>query len=183
MSWKNTEARYGSLSIALHWLMVVLLIAVYACIELRGQFERGSAPRALIVQFHFMLGLSVFVLVWLRLLARSLGATPAIVPRPPRWQLALARLMHLALYGLMIAMPLLGWLTLSGQNKPVPFWGLTLPPLIDADRDLAGRLQQWHMQVGTWGYWLIGLHALAGLGHHYWRRDNTLLRMWPDKKP
>lgn len=179
MTWKNTEARYGSLSIALHWLMLILLAAVYACIELRGQFERGSASRVLIVQFHFMLGLSVFVLVWLRLLARTLGATPKIQPAPPRWQLGLASLMHWALYALMITMPVLGWLVLSGENKPVPFWGLELPHLIAENRDLAGQLEDWHIRIGTWGYWLIGLHALAGLLHHYAVRDNTLLRMLP----
>ena len=39
----------------------------------------------------------------------------------------------------------------------------------------------WHERVGSWGYWLIGLHALAGLYHHYVVRDNTLLRMLPYK--
>lgn len=175
------RARYSHLSIALHWLMVLLLAAVYACVELRGQFLRGSGGRQLIVQLHFMLGLSVFVLVWLRLLARSLGTTPRIEPPPPFWQSSLARLMHGALYALMLGMPLLGWLTLSAQNKPVFFWGLVLPPLIDADKDLGGRLQQWHMDLGHWGYWLIGLHALAGLAHHYVRRDDTLRRMLPGK--
>jgi cytochrome b561 len=157
------RARYSHLSIALHWLMVLLLAAVYACIELRGQFLRGSGGRQLIVQLHFMLGLSVFVLVWLRLLARSLGTTPRIEPPPPFWQSSLARLMHGALYALVF------------------FWGLVLPPLIDADKDLGGRLQQWHMDLGHWGYWLIGLHALAGLAHHYVRRDDTLRRMLPGK--
>jgi len=124
MTWRNTHARYGSLSIALHWSMLVLLAATYACIELRGQFARGSGARVLIVQFHFMLGLSVGLLVWLRLLARSLGVTPSIVPPLPAWQTRVASLMHLALYALMIGLPLLGWLILSAQNRPVSFWGI-----------------------------------------------------------
>lgn len=73
MPWKNSDSRYSTVSIALHWLMLVLLIAVYACIELRGIFPKGSGGRTLIKEAHFMLGLTVFVLVWLRLLARSLG--------------------------------------------------------------------------------------------------------------
>lgn len=71
MPWKNSDNRYSTVSIALHWLMLVLLIAVYACIELRGIFPKGSGGRTLIKEAHFMLGQTVFVLVWLRLLARS----------------------------------------------------------------------------------------------------------------
>lgn len=182
MTWKNTEARYGHLSIALHWLMVLLLAATYGCIELRGQFAKGTDARALIVQFHFMLGLSVFALVWLRLLARTLGVTPRIVPSPPFWQTLLATLMHWALYALMIGMPLLGWLILSGQGRAVPFWGLELPRLIGENRDLAGQIQDWHMSIGGWGYWLIAVHALAGIGHHYVLRDNTLVTMLPRRR-
>lgn len=67
MQWKNTTDRYGSLSIAMHWLMLALLVAVYACIELREFYPKGSDPREALKQWHFMLGLAVFVLVWLRL--------------------------------------------------------------------------------------------------------------------
>ena len=43
--WKNSTARYGSLQVALHWLMLVLLVAVYAAMELRENFPKGSDPR------------------------------------------------------------------------------------------------------------------------------------------
>ena len=57
-------ARYNSFSIGLHWLMLVQLIAVYACIELRELYPKGSDPREALKTWHFMLGLSVFVLVF-----------------------------------------------------------------------------------------------------------------------
>jgi len=63
----------------------------------------------------------------------------------------------------------------------VPFYGLELPHLIGANPDQAKFIKGWHERVATWGYWLIGLHALAGLYHHYVQRDNTLLRMLPYK--
>ncbi|AXO87723.1 cytochrome b [Pseudomonas parafulva] len=172
---------YARLSIILHWLMLVLLAAVYACIEFRGLFPRDSAERDLIKSLHFMLGLTVFVLVWLRLAMRVMRPTPQILPRPPAWQTGLAHLMHALLYLLMIGMPIAGWLILSAAGKPIPFYGLELPTLIGKDPDLAKFIKGWHEQIGTWGYWLIGLHALAGLYHHYVRRDNTLLRMLPYK--
>ena len=65
--------RYGSLSIGLHWLMLLLIAAVYACIEWRGIFPRGSGARQMMQTWHFMLGLSVLVLATLRLLEIILG--------------------------------------------------------------------------------------------------------------
>ena len=182
MSWKNTEIRFGSLSIGLHWLMVILIAAVYACIELKGNFPKGSDMREGLKQWHFMLGLSVFALVWLRILARVIAPTPKVQPAPPALQEKLAKLMYLALYALMICAPLAGWLVLSAFGKPIPFFGLQLPPLISESQELGGQIKDLHELAGTVGYWLIGLHALAALYHHYVVRDNTLRIMLPGRK-
>ena len=77
--WKNSTARYGSLQVALHWLMLVLLVAVYAAMELRENFPKGSDPREFLKSLHFMLGISVLILVAVRIAARLSGPTPAIV--------------------------------------------------------------------------------------------------------
>ena len=92
-----------------------------------------------------------------------------------------AKLLHLALYALMIGMPLSGWLLLSASGKAIPFFGLELPALIGANKDLAKQLKELHEFVGTAGYYLIGLHALAAFYHHYFQRDNTLTRMLPER--
>lgn len=177
MQWRNSKEHYGLLSIGLHWVMLLLFIAVYACIELREFFPKGSNIREGLKTWHFMLGLSIFVLVWLRLLANVSDHYPRIKPEPPRWQRLLARLMHLVLYALMIFMPLAGWLTLSAAGKPIPFFGLELPALIDESENTAKLIKEIHVTAGTAGYFLIGLHAVAALFHHYIMRDNTLRRM------
>jgi cytochrome b561 len=181
--WRNGSNRYGSLSIALHWLMLLLFVAVYATIELRGLFPKGSDPREAMKAWHFMLGLSVFVLVWLRLaIYATAGPVPPVQPEPPRWQALAAKLMHVALYVFMVAMPLLGWLILSAEAKPIPFFGLDLPALTGENKQLAETVQEIHETVGEVGYWLIGLHAAAALFHHYFLRDNTLRRMLPSRR-
>lgn len=182
MNWKNTATRYGSLSIGLHWLMLLLFIGVYGTIELRELFEKGSDLREGLKTWHFMLGMLVFVLVWPRIAARLSGPTPAIQPEPVAWQQLSAKLLHLALYVLMIAMPISGWLLLSAAGKPIPFFGLELPALISENKDLAKQIKELHELFGTAGYFLIGLHALAALQHHYMVRDNTLTRMLPERK-
>lgn len=179
MSWRNAASRYGSLSIGIHWLMLLLFVAVYAFIELRGIYPKGSDAREAMKAWHFMLGMLVFVLVWLRLAARFSCPTPDIRPEPPAWQQLSARLLHLALYALMIFMPLTGWLVLSASGKHVPFFGQQLPALIDENKGLAKTLKEIHETIGTAGYYLIGLHAVAALYHHYIKKDNTLIRMLP----
>ncbi len=181
MSWRNNTERYGSLSIGLHWFMLLLLAAVYACIELHEFFPKGSDPREALKTWHFMLGLSVLALVALRLVAHMSGPVPRIEPDPPTWQKLSAKLMHVALYAFMIGMPLGGWLLLSAEGKPIPFFGLQLPALIGESKELADVIEEIHEVGGTLGYFLIGLHAVASLFHHYVVRDNTLQRMLPKR--
>lgn len=171
--------RYHALSIGLHWLMLFLLIAVYASIELRELFPKGTDARKAMKMWHFMLGLSVLAFAVLRVLIRLRNPTPAIIPAPPAWQEMLAKVMHIALYALMLGMPLAGWLILSAEAQPIPFFGLELPALIGPDKALAKSIEEVHETVGLVGYYLIGLHALAGLYHHYMVKDNTLKRMLP----
>jgi len=184
MTLRNTPTdtptnRYGLLSVGLHWFMLLLLVAVYACIELREFFPKGSEPREALKAWHFMLGLSVLALVGLRLVARFMYPAPRIEPDPSTPQKLLTKLMHVMLYVLMIGMPIAGWLLLSAAGKPIPFFGLQLPALVDQSKSLAGLLKELHETGGTVGYFLIGAHAAAALFHHYFVRDNTLRRMLP----
>jgi len=181
MSTTPTAARYHPLSMGLHWLMLLLFIGVYASMELRGLFEKGTPLRDAFKSAHFMLGLLVLALVALRIAARLAFAAPAITPPPSARMQLLAKLGHLALYALMIGTPLLGWLILSAFGKPIPFFGLELPALIAPDHDFGEQLEHWHVRLADAGYWLIGLHAVAGLFHHYISRDNTLTRMLPGR--
>ncbi|HUP92996.1 MAG TPA: cytochrome b [Solimonas sp.] len=182
MTWRNTTDRYGTLSVWMHWLMVLLLAAVYLCITLRTNFPRGSTERTALMNWHFMLGISVLVLVGLRMLARLTGPTPLITPAPAWWLGLMGRVMHLSLYVFMIGMPLLGWLMRSAQGRAIPFFGLQLPPLIGRNEELGDLIKLLHVTGGEIGYYLIGLHAAGGLFHHSFLKDNTLGRMLPVPK-
>ena len=147
--------------------------------ELRDFFPKGSALHADMKTWHFMLGISVLVLLVARVIARLMSVAPRIQPEPPKWQTVFASWTHVALYAWMVAMPLLGWLTLSAEGKTVSFFGLQLPQLIGASESMADWTQELHEAGATVGYFLIGLHAAAALFHHYLVRDNTLRRMLP----
>ncbi len=182
MNTRNTIDRYGSISIALHWVMLLLIAAVYSCMELRDIFPKGSDPRLAMSTWHFMLGLSVMVLVLLRLIHKMTSVTPRIFPDPPKWQKRSAKFMHFALYALMIGLPILGWLLLSAKGKQIPFFGLNMPSLIAENKDLAKTIKYIHETGATLGYYLIGAHAAVALFHHYVLRDNTINRILPVRK-
>lgn len=181
--WRNTRDRYGWLSIAMHWSMLALLVAVYACMELREFYPRGSDPREALKAWHYVLGLAVPVLVAARLAIRLSGPGPRIHPQPAAWLRWLAGTVHVALYLFMLAMPLLGWLTLSDEAEPVrvPMLGWQLPMLAGVGGPTAETAERLHESIATLGYWLVGVHAAAALFHHYLIRDDTLLRMLPPR--
>src|SRR5690606_13708136 len=91
-------ARYHSASIVLHWLMFALIAAAYATIELREIYPRGSDPREALKAWHFMLGLSVLALVWLRIAARLAWPAPAPDANEPAWRRLAAHAVHAVLY-------------------------------------------------------------------------------------
>ncbi len=181
MTATNHAERYSRPLVFLHWVTLVLLLAVYGFIELRELFPKGTDARELMKTIHYMLGLTVLLAVMVRLYFRVSSDTPAIQPAP-HWLLhRVAQGAHMLLYALMIGMPIAGWLMLSAAGKPVPFYGLELPPLLAENKVLADSIKAIHKTVGNAGYVLIALHALAALYHHHIRRDNTLVRMLPGK--
>lgn len=163
----------------LHWLMALLILLVYLAVEQRGLFARGTPARAAMMQTHFWLGLSVLALVVWRIALRMRRGVPPIHPPLPAWQALPAGLLHLLLYAFLIAMPVLGLLTAwtDGKVLYVPFSQIALPALFAPDPALAERLEDLHGSIGEFFYWVIGLHVLAALYHHFVRRDDTLRRM------
>ncbi len=180
MNLKHSEARYGSPSIALHWLTLILLAGVYAVQELDFLVARGSPERAAMHNLHYVLGLLTLLVVVVRLAVRvAAGAVPAIQPPPPVWQKRAARIMYAALYLLLLGLPLVGWVLLGAKGHTLSFAGTDLPMLAGADKALAGQLKELHETFANIGLALIGLHAAAAIYHHRIRRDNTMRLMMP----
>lgn len=174
-----TNARYARPMAILHWFTLALLIAVFSFIELRELFEKGTETRELMKSMHYMLGLAVLLTVIIRLFFRFTTKVPSIQPAP-HWILkALGAWMHVVLYAMMLGMPIAGWLMLSAAGEPIPFYGLELPALIAENEPLSDQIKDVHKTIGTAAYYLIAAHALAGLYHHYIRRDDTLRRILP----
>ena len=163
----------------LHWGVALLVAVAYAAIEFRGEFERGTLARTLMVQTHFWVGLAVLALLLPRVLLRLRHGAPPITPPLPAWQAWPAMALHLALYAFLLVQPLLGLATAWADGKEVmlPFVDAVLPALLAPDEALAHSLEDLHGTIGDVFYWVIGLHILASIYHHLLRRDDTLRRM------
>ncbi|MEH6401930.1 MAG: cytochrome b [Sneathiella sp.] len=170
--------RYSFPSIFLHWFMLCLLVAVYSTMELRGIFPKGSASYNDMKTWHYMLGLTVFILVWIRLIAHFVGKTPEVIPTPVVWQVKTSKVVFGAFYVLMIGMPLVGWLILSFGGKIIPYFGFELPALAGPNENMKDTAKEIHEIAATVGYFLVGIHASAALFHHCIVKDNTVKRMW-----
>ena len=171
------NTKFSKLTILLHWATVLLFIGVYCSMEFRDIFDKGTAGRELMKSSHYWFGLTILFLLLLRLVARFSQHTPAITPPQPKWQHKLAIGVHLALYALMLLMPILGWLLMSAEGKELSYLGLSLPALMAPNELWAERFEDLHELGAKTGYALIALHALAALFHHYLLKDNTLNRM------
>jgi superoxide oxidase len=171
--------RYAPVLRRLHWLMAVLVATGYLLIEQRGLFPRGSGGRFAMMQGHYWVGMSIFALALWRLLARRKHGAPDITPALPRLQALPAMLLHVALYAFFIVMPLLGLATawLDGKQVFIPFTQVALPALLAGNESMAHTVEDLHGQIGEIFYWVIGLHIVASLYHHFIRRDDTLARM------
>ena len=173
------KPRYAPSRRALHWGIAVLMVLAYVFILGRENFERGSEARLAMVQAHFWIGLAILALMLPRLLLAFSRPAPAVSPPLPTWQAVPAKALHLLLYAMLIAQPLLGLFTAwtDGKEIFIPFTSVALPALMAESESLAHQFEDIHKLVGDAFYWVVGLHVLAALYHHFLRRDDTLRRM------
>jgi cytochrome b561 len=167
--------------VALHWLTVFCVITAVTFILTRDQVD-GKAVRQWLLEGHRHFGLFVLMLFLARIAIRiRLGKLPhdGQLSRVVR---VLAGLTHVALYALLLSLPLLGWALSNAEGKPVHLFGLTLPALVSADEDLADTLQAWHLNAAWVLLGLVSLHVAAALWHHFVLRDETLRRMLPRRR-
>lgn len=108
--------------------------------------------------------------------------TPPIIPKPKPMMTGLAHLGHLVIYLLFIALPVIGLVMMYNRGNPWFAFGLTMPYASEANFERVDSLKSWHETLANLGYFVIGLHAAAALAHHYFWKDNTLLRMMPRKR-
>lgn len=170
--------RYALPAIWLHWLMAALILCAFPL----GVYmhELPLSPQKLqLYSYHKWIGITSLLLFLPRLLLRLWRVPPAELPAPA-WQHRIARLTHVLLYVLLIAVPLSGWLMSSAKGFSVAYLGLLpLPDLVAKNHDLGELLTLVHKSLNIGLLALVALHMTAAFKHHLIDHDATLRRMSP----
>lgn len=173
------NTHYTAVAKSLHWLMALLILGMLAL----GFFMTGlplSPDKLQYYAWHKWAGVSVFLLVWVRLAWRLMFPPPAMPAGMSQRVKLAAHAGHWALYGLMVAIPLTGWLMSSAKGFQTVWFGLLpLPDLLGKDKALGEQLAQLHWALNVGFVLLIAGHLAAALHHHFARQDDTLRRMLP----
>jgi cytochrome b561 len=179
MTLRNSVDRWGAISQAFHWIIVALII-VMAYLGLT-MVDLPNAPYKIrLYTLHKSIGLTILVLVALRLLWRLYAGAPRELDTMPRWQARVAAATHWALYALLFAIPLSGWILNSSTGFPLRWFDLVnLPPIAAKGEALHAVAKTWHEAL-FWTLVAVALaHAAAAFYHHLIQRDATLARMLP----
>ena len=173
------STHYTPLAKGLHWLMALMIFGLLALGFYMSDLPL-SPEKLQLYSWHKWAGVTVFVLVWLRLAWRITHRPPALPgSMSPLMQLG-AHAGHLMLYGLMIAIPLSGWLMSSAKGFQTVWFGvLPIPDLIGKDKALGQSLAELHEALNIGLLLLVIGHALAAAFHHLVHKDDTLRRMLP----
>jgi cytochrome b561 len=145
------------------------------------EFE-PEATRYYFYGIHKSLGITILILVAVRLFWRFTNPIPHLPAGMPAYQRWVAHLVHFGLYGVMIGMPLSGWLMSNSAGYPVSFWGFGEVPALSAkDKSLNHLTHDMH-EIGGWVIVaLVGLHVVGAFYHQFVQKDGLLMRMLPCK--
>ena len=176
MNLRNTNTRFGLITKSLHWIIAIGLWAMFFFGRYIANLEIGPDNFHLIPR-HKAFGILILSLITIRILWRITNAPPAPLPASAREHLV-ARSTHSALYILMLATPLFGWLGSSATGFSIPFFGLFDVPLIWGEDEKVADLFLWMHGYAAMGMMALAtLHIIAALYRHFIKRDETLHRM------
>lgn len=169
--------RHDAFARVLHWTMAVLILAM---LFVGVAMVASMTLRPPLLMLHRPIGIALLVLVIVRSIHRLLRRTPELPPDLPRWQRTAAHASHIALYVLMLAMPLIGWAMVSAAGNPVVLWGdLHLPPIAPHDPAIYSVLRAAHAWLARALFTVVLLHLAAALYHAWVRRDGVFRTMAP----
>jgi cytochrome b561 len=174
----DSAGRYAGQLIVLHWLIALGIIGMLGLGLYMVGLPKGLPIKSTLINLHKSLGMTVFLLVLLRIGARSVLHRPPLPPMPA-WQRAAARTTQGLLYVGMVAMPLAGYLGSSFNRYGTRFWGIPLPKWGWDDPHLRELFFGIHQVIGYALIALIVLHVAGALKHQWIDRDNLLARMLP----
>ena len=172
--------KYTSIAIALHWLMTIGLVGLFAFGLYMADLPL-SPEKLRYYSWHKWAGVTLFLLLFIRLAWRVGHRPPALPAHMARGEQFVAHAGHGLIYLLMFAVPLSGWLMSSAKGiQTVLFGVLPIPDLLEKNRELGNLLLTLHWGLNMLLAAVVVGHAAAALKHHFIDKDDVLTRMLPD---
>lgn len=182
MSIRNTTTRWGSIAQLLHWIIVALVITQVILAGIADDLPLGMQKLAVLAR-HKSVGITILALAVVRLAWRWANPSPQLPSTLKPYERVLARVTHAALYVLLIAMPLTGWMMSSARNFPVSWFNLVqLPDFVPRSEALYETMHETHEALALVLGLVVLLHVLGALKHHFIYKDDVLRRMLPFTK-
>ena len=177
MTKRSPDDSWNATTRALHWLMALLILMQAVGGWVIDEMER-SPLKVDAMTAHKSLGITLLLLLLVRLLWRWTHTAPPPPQGSKPWEILAARLSHIALYLLMIAVPVSGWLSASTSIVPWKLWWLVpWPRIAGPSKDLHELAEELHEGLIWALVAVLALHVTAALYHHFVKHDPVLRRM------
>jgi len=169
--------KYGLVALSLHWLMAALIIFNIASAKLTEDLTRET--RGLWMYQHKAVGTLILALIIWRLIWRLTHDVPPLPANSSNLAVFLAHAGHWTLYGLMVFVPLTGFVKELLRGRDIGLWLFNLPSPFTSDVVTSKLFGDMHDISGNITMILVAGHIIAALGHHYYLRDKLINRMMP----
>jgi len=176
--WRNTEESYGIIAVSIHWLTALVVIGLFGLGLWMVDLTYYDAWYKLAPEIHKGAGILLFFVLLFRVLGLVLNPNPRPEPSLSALERAASKTVHIALYLLLFAVMISGYLISTADGRSVDVFGLFRVPAtvtgLPNQADIAGLV---HLALAIALVSLAGIHTLAALKHHFIEKDRTLARM------
>lgn len=171
------DLRYTNTAIVLHWIIAVMVLVLLGLGWYMSDLPTGR-ERSTLIRLHKTIGISVFLLMLVRVSWRAKHRPPPLTSGPD-WQIRFAHYNHLFLYAFLFIQPLSGYLSSSFSGYGTRYLGIDLPQWGWEDERLNTIFNTVHQYSGMVLAGLIFLHFLGAMTHLYIHKDSVMHRMVP----
>ncbi|MEM8844004.1 MAG: cytochrome b [Pseudomonadota bacterium] len=177
MSLRNTQSHWGLVTRLFHWLMAIAILVMIAVGV--TMINLPTSPLKIdMFKFHKSLGMLLLLLALLRLFWRFTNPVPLLPDYLPQKEKFLVHAGQYVMYGLLIFIPLSGWIINSAANIPMQWFGLfVVPPIVGPSIEMEDYAKTAHLTFIIILGIILCAHIGAALRHHYINKNNILMNM------